>query len=115
MGNNDSSQTYKELADVEEHDLFHLLKTAGCIKVTPEIPIKEELSPLELVVYNFLLNLNRDFPTKNEQFSLEFLVNKLGFKFTEDELVDAFRNLDKKYYTECAFDDKGCCVWVKLL
>ncbi len=115
MKNETSSQSFSDLADAEEHDLFHLLKTAKRIKVGSEIPIKEELSPLEFEVYNFLLNMNKDFPLRNDEFNLEFLINKLDFKYGTDELVDAFRNLDKKYYTECAFDDNGCCVWVKLL
>lgn len=101
--------------NADEHDLFHLFKTAECIKVTSNIPIKEELTTLELAVYNFLLNLNKDFPGHNKEFSLEFLKIKFELKYSDDELVDAFRNLDKKYYTECAFDDKGTCVWVKLL
>ncbi|MEI7526433.1 MAG: hypothetical protein WCJ95_18950 [Mariniphaga sp.] len=115
MKNEISSLSFSELADAEEHDLFHLLKSAERIKVSPEIPVKEVLSLLELEVYNFLLNLNRDFPARNEEFNLEFLIDNLGFKYNADELVDAFRNLDKKYYTECAFDDAGSLVWVKLL
>lgn len=103
------------ISTADKHDLFHLFKTAECIKVTSAIPIKEELTIKELAVYNFLLNLNKDFPNQKEEFSLEFLKNKFELKYSDDELVDAFRNLDKKYYTECAFDDKGTCVWVKLL
>jgi len=103
------------MSNADEHDLFHLFKTAKCIKVTSVIPMKEELTALELAVYNFLLNLNRDFQDQNEKFSLKFLKSKFDDKYSEDDLVDAFRNLDKKYYTECAFGDKGTCVWVKLL
>ena len=103
------------MSNAEEHDLFHLFKTAECIKVTSVIPIKAELTTLELAVYNFLLNHNTDFRGQNEKFSLKVLKNKFDVKYSDDELVDAFRNLDKKYYTECAFDDKGNCVWVKLL
>ena len=110
-----SSQSFSELADAEEHDLFHFLKTADCIKVSSDIPQKEELSPLEFDVYNFLLNINREFPVINDEFNLKFLFNYLDCKYTDDELVETFRNLDKKYYTECAFDDAGSIVWVKLL
>ena len=110
-----SSQAFSELADAEEHDLFHLLKTADSIKIGSVIPIREELDSLELEVYNFLLNLNKNFPFKNEEFNLEFLITSLDFKYSADELVDTFRNLDKKYYTECAFDDSGSIVFVKLL
>ena len=115
MKNEISSQSFYELADAEEHDLFHLLKTADAIKVSSNIPFKEELSPMELEVYNFMLNLNRDFPLMNEEFTLEFLISSLHFKYSSDGLVEVFRNLDKKYYTECAFDDTGSLVWVKLL
>ncbi len=110
-----SSQSFSELADAEEHDLFHLLKTADSIKVGSDTPMKEELTPLELDVYNFLLNLNKDFPLKNNDFNFDFLINNLNFKCNADELVDSIRNLDKKYYTECAFDDSGSIVWIKLL
>ena len=115
MENENLKPSVVGMSDADKHDLFHLLKTAKCIKVTSVIPIKEELTPLELAVYNFLLNLNKDFPCRNEEFSLEFLKNRFKLKFSDDELVDAFRNLDKKYYTESAFDDKGTCVWIKLL
>lgn len=115
MKNGNSKPSVVGISDTEEHDLFHLFKITECIKVTSVIPIKEELTILELAVYNFLLNLNKDFPGKKEEFSLEFLKSKFELKYSDDELVDAFRNLDKKYYTECSFDDKGTCVWVKLL
>ena len=115
MKNEISSQSFSMLADAEEHDLFHLLKTAQRIIVASEIPVKEKLSPLEFEVYNFLLNMNRDFPLKSDEFNLEFLVSKFEFKYGIDELVEAFRNLDKKYYTECAFDDSSSIVWIKLL
>ena len=115
MKNENLSQSFSDLADAEEHDLFHLLKTAGRIKVSSVIPIKEELTPLELEVYNFLLNLNRDFPQKNDEFNLEFLSSNLILNHSADELVESFRNLDKKYYTECAFDDDGTIAWIKLL
>lgn len=115
MKNENSKPSVIGISNADKHDLFHLLKTAECIKVTSVVPIKEELTILELAVYNFLLNLNKDFPGHKEEFSLEFLKSKFESKYSDDELVDAFRNLDKKYYTECAFDDKGTCVWVKLL
>jgi len=115
MKSQNSKLPVDKLTNADEHDLFHLLKTAECIKVTSGIPIKEELTPLELAVYNFLLNLNKDLPGHKEDFSLDFLKNKFDLKYSDDELVDAFRNLDKKYYTESAFDDKGTCVWIKLL
>ena len=104
-----------EMVNADDHDLFRLLKTAECIKVSSVTPVKEELTPLELAVYNFLLNFSRDLPTNRERFTIDFLQNKLSTKYSTDDLVDAFRNLDKKYYTECAFDDKGQCAWVKLL
>lgn len=115
MKNENSKTSVTGMSNADEHDLFHLFKTAECIKVTSVIPIKEQLTPLELAVYNFLLNLNRDFQGLNHGFSLEFLKSKLEVKYSEDDLVDAFRNLDKKYYTECAFGDRGTCVWVKIL
>ena len=115
MKNEILSQSFNELADADEHDLFHLLKTAECIKVTAVIPTKEELTSLELAVYNFLLNHLRDFSSHRENFTVHHLKNSLGLEFSDDDLVNAFRNLDKKYYTECAFDDKGRCVWVRLL
>jgi len=115
MKNENSKTSVTGMSNADEHDLFHLFKTAECIKVTSVIPIKEQLTPLELAVYNFLLNLNRDFQGLNQGFSLEFLKSKLEVKYSEDDLVDAFRNLDKKYYTECAFGDRGTCVWVKIL
>jgi len=115
MKNENSNPSVVGMSNADEHDLFHLFKTAECIKVTSVIPIKEELTSLELAVYNFLLNLNKDFQGLNQEFSLKFLKSKFDVKYSEDDLVDAFRNLDKKYYTECAFGDKGTCVWVKLL
>ena len=115
MKNEISCQSFNDLADAEERDLFHLLKTAESIKVSSNIPFKEELSPLEFEVYNFLLNLNKDFPLKDDKFNLEFLISQLDYKYGADELVDSFRNLDRKYYTECAFDVSGSLVWVKLL
>ncbi len=115
MENENHQQPVNQLANSDEHDLFHLLKSAKCIKVTPVIPVKEELSPLEFTVYNFLLHLSKELPFKNEKFTMELLSNRLNLKYSDDELVDAFRNLDKKYYTECAFDDKGECAWIKLL
>jgi hypothetical protein len=115
MKNENSTLAVSELTNAEEHDLFHLFKTARSIKVTSEIPVKEELTALELSVYNILLHLTREFPFHQEEFTLEYLRNKLDSKYSYNELVDAFRNLDKKYYTECAFDDMGIAVWVKLL
>lgn len=115
MKNENLSQSFSDLTDAEEHDLFHLLKTAECIKITSVIPVKEEMTPLELDVYNFLLNSKRDFTYHKEEFNFKLLRNNFDPKHSDDELVDAFRNLDKKYYTECAFDDKGRCVWIKLL
>ena len=115
MKNENSKQFVAEISYADEHDLFHLLKSAENIKVTSVIPIKEELTTLELTVYNFLLNFSKDFPSHQDKFKLEFLRNKFGSKYTDDDLVNAFRNLDKKYYTECAFDDRGRYVWVKLL
>ncbi len=115
MKNENSKPCGDELIHSGEHDLFHLFKSATRIKVTANIPNKEILSPLELDVYNFLLNLNRDAQINNDEFTMELLKEKLDSKYSDDELVDAFRNLDKKYYTECAFGDKGVCVWVKVL
>ena len=115
MKNEISSLSFNDLADAEEHDLFHLLKTANTIKVCSDIPFKEELSAPELEVYNFLLNMNKDFPLNNGEFNLEFLITNLDFKYDVDDLVEAFRNLDRKYYTECAFDDSGSMVCIKLL
>jgi len=115
MKNENLKPSAGKMSSADEHDLFHLLKTAQCIKVTSVIPVKEELTPLELTVYNFLLNLSKDFGGHKKEFSLEFLKSQLDFKYSDDDLVNAFRNLDKKYYTECAFDDKGACVWIKLL
>jgi hypothetical protein len=115
MKNENSRQSAADLSNAEEHDLFHLLRTAQCIKVTSDIPVKEELTPMELTVYNSLLHLNKDIPYHNEGLSLELLRKKFDLNYSDDDFVDIFRNLDKKYYTECAFDDKGLCVWVKLL
>lgn len=115
MKNKNSKLSVGNESNADEHDLYHLFKTAECIKVSSNIPIKEELTTLELAVYNFLLNLNKDFPGHSKEFSLEFLKNRFELKYSGDELVNAFRNLDKKYYTECAFDDKLTCVWVRLL
>lgn len=115
MKNVSAGQSFSQLTDYEEHDLFHLLKTADSIKVTSVIPIKEELSPLELAVYNFLLNLNKDYQSNQSEFNLQFLSSHLNISYSPDDLVEAFRNLDKKYYTECAFDDSKSLVWVKLL
>ena len=115
MKNENSKPCGGEMLHSGEHDLFHLFKTASKIKVTSDIPCKEELTPIELSVYNLLLNLNRDSQITDDEFTMEFLKTKLDLKYSGDELVDAFRNLDKKYYTECAFGDKGVCVWVKVL
>ena len=115
MKNENSVPCGGEMLHSGEHDLFHLFKTATKIKVTSDIPGKEELTPLELTVYNFLLNLNRDSQVKSDEFTLELLKAKLDLNYSDDELVDAFRNLDRKYYTECAFGDKGVCVWIKIL
>ncbi len=115
MKNENFQESVNQFDNSNEHDLFHLLKSAECIKVTSNIPVKEELSSLELAVYNFLLHLSKDLPFHNEKFTMDLLSNKLGLKYSSDELVDAFRNLDKKYYTECAFDDKGQCAWIKIL
>jgi len=114
MENENSGQSFNKLADAEEHDLFHLLRTAQCIKVTSVLPVKEELTTLELAVYNFLLNHLRDSSSHNG-FNIQFIKNNLGFECSDDDLVNTFRALDKKYYTECAFDDNGICVWIKLL
>ena len=115
MKDENYQQSVNQLANSDEHDLFHLLKSAECIKVTSNIPVKEELSSLELAVYNFLLHLSKDLPFHNEKFTLAILSNKLGLNYSDDELVNALRNLDRKYYTECAFDDKGQCAWIKIL
>jgi len=115
MKNENSGQPFNELTDAEEHDLFHLLKTADCIQVTSVLPVKEELTPLELAVYNFLLNHLRDFSSPRGGFNIQFLKNNLGIECSDDDLVNTFRALDNKYYTECAFDDKGKCAWIKLL
>ena len=115
MKNENSSQPFNELTDAEEHDLFHLLRSDECIKVTSVLPVKEELTQLELAVYNFLLNHLRDFSSLKEGFNIQFLKNNLEFECSDDDLVNAFRALDMKYYTECAFDDNGRCAWVKLL
>ncbi len=115
MKNLDSKPAVIEVANSDEHDLFHLLKRAEKIKVSADIPVKEELTNTEQEVFNFLLNLNKDFPHNNDEFTLELLMNTLDLKITEDDLVDIFRNLDKKYYTECAFDDEGRFVWIKLV
>ena len=115
MENINSSHSFEELTDAEEHDLFHLLKTAECLKVSSVLPVKEELTSLELAVYNFLLNHLRDFSSNKESFNIQILKNNLGVECTDDDLVNAFRALDKKYYAECAFDDNGKCAWIKLL
>lgn len=115
MKSENSEKSPDEMVNKDEHDLFHLLKTAEGIKVIPNIPIRDELTTMELAVYNFLLHHEKDFPCYHETFTLELLRNRLDSKYSDDDLVDAFRNLDKKYYTECAFDDKGNFVWVKLL
>lgn len=115
MENNNLSHSFEELTDAEEHDLFHLLKTVECLKVTSVLPVKEELTSLELAVYNFLLNHLRDFSIQKKGFNIHILKNNLFVKCSDEDLVNAFRALDKKYYTECAFDDNGKCAWIKLL
>ena len=115
MKNKNSNQSVRGIPNDEEHDLFDWLKNAECLKVLSEIPVKEELTPLELAVYNFLLNIKKELPFHQEKFTFEFLRNNFDLKYTADDLVNAFRNLDKKYYTECSFNDKGRCVWIKLL
>jgi hypothetical protein len=115
MKSENSKLVVGTMSNADEHDLFHLFKTAKCIKVTSNIPVKEELTPLELSVFNFLLNLSKEQPFHHEEFTLELLRDKLIVNYSDDELVEIFRNLDKKYYTECAFDDQGVCVWIKLL
>ena len=115
MKNENIKRFDNKIVNADEHDLFHLFKLAECIKVTSVIPVKEELPPLELSVYNFLLSFCKNTTFPKEEFTLKLLMKKLEFKYTDDDLVNAFRNLDKKYYTESAFDDKGQCVWIKLL
>ena len=115
MENNNLSHSFEELTDAEEHDLFHLLKTVECLKVSSVIPAKEELTPLELAVYNFLLNHLREFSMQKEPFNIHILKSNLVVECSDDDLVNALRALDKKYYTECAFDDNGRCAWIKLL
>jgi|GEM_PF-6041261 len=115
MEKDNFSHPFEELSDAEEHDLFHLLKTVECLKVSSVLPVKEELTSLELAVYNFLLNHLKDFSSNKEKFNIQILKNNLGEMCTDDDLVNAFRALDKKYYTECAFDDNGKCAWIKLL
>ncbi len=96
------------------HQLFNTTNTNHCLNVSSDILKKENLTIIELGLFDVLLHINKDFPFYQGEFTLEYLRKKLGINYTQEEFTEIFENLVNKNYIECIFDDQKKSVLVKM-